>query len=157
MPQDESVTIRPAARADLPALVALYRELESESSRVDLPIAESIFERIQKYPDYSIYLATEAGAVIGTFALLIMEAIGERCAPVGIVEDVVVARSARSRGIGGAMMRFAMDRCTAAGCYKIVLSSNARRRDAHRFYESLGFERHGYSFVVKLSRNDQGK
>ena len=46
------------------------------------------------------------------------------------------------------MMRFALDRCRAKGCYKLALSSNAKRERAHAFYESLGFERHGYSFRV---------
>lgn len=150
MPQTEVVRIRPACRDDLSAVVALYRDLESGSSRVDLPIAEAIFERIQKYPDYKIYLAFKGEMAAGTFALMIMDAIGERCAPVGIVEDVVVARSLRSKGIGRAMILFAMARCADAGCYKMMLSTNARRTEAHRFYEALGFERHGFSFVVHL-------
>ena len=36
----------------------------------------------------------------------------------------------------------------AWGCYKLALSSNRRRERAHAFYESLGFERHGVSFVI---------
>jgi GNAT superfamily N-acetyltransferase len=48
------------------------------------------------------------------------------------------------------MMRFAMDRCAEAGCYKLALSSNVRREDAHRFYERLGFVQHGLSFSVPI-------
>ena len=48
------------------------------------------------------------------------------------------------------MMRFAMARATEKHCYKIVLSSNAKRERAHSFYESLGFERHGFSFRIML-------
>jgi hypothetical protein len=33
---------------------------------------------------------------------------------------------------------------------KLALSSNVRRVYAHRFYETLGFERHGLSFAVFL-------
>jgi hypothetical protein len=43
-----------------------------------------------------------------------------------------------------------MDRAAAAGCYKLALSSNERREAAHAFYDSLGFQRHGFSFVVPL-------
>jgi GNAT superfamily N-acetyltransferase len=46
------------------------------------------------------------------------------------------------------MMRRAMDECRQAGCYKLALSSNLKREAAHRFYEGLGFEKHGYSFWV---------
>ena len=50
------------------------------------------------------------------------------------------------------MMRFALERCAQKRCYKLMLSSNAKRGRAHAFYESLGFERHGYSFRVDLER-----
>ena len=38
--------------------------------------------------------------------------------------------------------------CRARGCYKTSLSANLKREHAHAFYESLDFERHGYSFRV---------
>ena len=50
------------------------------------------------------------------------------------------------------MMEFALDLCRAKGCYKLMLSSNAKRKRAHAFYESLGFERHGLSFRVGFTR-----
>jgi hypothetical protein len=34
------------------------------------------------------------------------------------------------------------------GAYKLALSSNLRRLDAHRFYDTMGFARHGYSFSI---------
>ena len=48
-----------------------------------------------------------------------------------------------------------MERCREKDCYKLVLSSNARRERAHAFYESLGFERHGFSFRVNLERGQR--
>jgi GNAT superfamily N-acetyltransferase len=72
------------------------------------------------------------------------------CQPSGVVEDVAVHPARQGQGIGRQMMYFAMQRCRDAGCYKLALSSNLKREEAHRFYESLGFERHGYSFQVLL-------
>jgi GNAT superfamily N-acetyltransferase len=37
------------------------------------------------------------------------------------------------------------------GCYKMSLSSNLRREKAHQFYESLGFKKHGFSFLMDLT------
>jgi GNAT superfamily N-acetyltransferase len=48
------------------------------------------------------------------------------------------------------MVRQAIELCRDKGCYKLALSSNSRRSRAHAFYESLGFKRHGYSFVAEL-------
>ena len=50
------------------------------------------------------------------------------------------------------MMDFAVARARDKRCYKMVLSSNAKRERAHAFYERLGFERHGYSFRLTLEQ-----
>jgi GNAT superfamily N-acetyltransferase len=61
-----------------------------------------------------------------------------------------VAPALQGNGIGKAMMQFALGLCRDKGCYKLMLSSNARRDRAHAFYESLGFERHGFSFRLDI-------
>ena len=116
----------------------------------DAEAAERRFARFAAYPDYAVYLAEEDGVPVGTFALLVMDNLAHGGAPAGVVESVVVAAGRRGQGIGGAMMRFAMDRCSEAGCYKLALSSNVRREAAHRFYEGLGFVQHGLSFSVPV-------
>jgi len=64
----------------------------------------------------------------------------------------VVESSHRGRGVGRAMMRFAMERCADAGCYKMALSTNLRREGAHHFYAALGFAQHGLSFSVGIPK-----
>jgi GNAT superfamily N-acetyltransferase len=71
-------------------------------------------------------------------------------APSALVEDVVVPSDWRRKGVGKAMMTYAMALCREARCYKLALSSNVIREPAHRFYESLGFTCHGFSFVVEF-------
>lgn len=117
---------------------------------LDLSTAEIIFERMKSYPNYSTFVAEVEGEIIGTFTLLIMDNLAHRGAPSGIVEDGVVQQGWRGRGVGKEMMRYAMEKCKKTGCYKLVLSSSENREAAHRFYESLGFQRHGYSFLVPL-------
>lgn len=148
---EPTLEIRPATQTDLPAILALYAEIELGGSGTDLARAERVFERIRRYPNYTVYVAVADGVIIGTFALLIMDNLAHDGAPSGIVEDVVVHPSRQGQGIGKQMMLLAMERCRSAGCYKLVLSSNLVREQAHQFYESLGFKRHGYSFVVSLS------
>ena len=145
--------IRVATSVDLPAILALYAELEGPGFEPDLACAERIFERIRRYPDYSIYVLCLEGRLVATFALLIMDNLAHGGAPSGIVEDVVVHPDQQGLGLGKLMMHFALDVCRKAGCYKLMLSSNQKRVAAHGFYDSLGFERHGYSFVVPLARD----
>jgi GNAT superfamily N-acetyltransferase len=147
------VLVRPASAADVAGVLALYAQPDLDDGNV-LPIdqAVALLERFGRYPDYTLFVAEQDHAIVGSFALLVMDNLGHLGAPSGIVEDVVVAPARQSNGIGAAMMRFAMERCREKGCYKLVLSSNAKRVRAHAFYESLGFERHGYSFRIDLER-----
>jgi GNAT superfamily N-acetyltransferase len=63
---------------------------------------------------------------------------------------VVVCAEQQGQGIGQQMMQHAQQQARLAGCYKLVLSSNQKRERAHAFYESLGFQRHGFSFVIGI-------
>ena len=147
---DESLIFREANRQDLPRILDLYaRALDGRALKVD--DAERLFERIQRYPDYRLHLAETDGRLAGTFALLIMDNLGECGTPSGIIEDVVVEPEYQRRGVGRAMMQHALALCRQKGCYKLMLSSNLARSGAHAFYESLGFEKHGFSFRIDLA------
>ena len=148
-----AITVRPAAEADLPAVLALYAQPGMDDGRM-LPLAEArrLLARFATYPDYTLYVAEIEREIVGTFALLIMDNLGHLGAPSAIVEDVMVAPTAQGRGIGQAMMAFARQKGLEKRCYKLVLSSNAKRERAHKFYEQLGYERYGYCFRLDLER-----
>ena len=136
---------------DLPDVLRLYAQPDFDNGEVlDEAQARALYARFLTYPDYKIYVAEEGGRIVGSFALLVMLNLGHCGAPSAIVEDVVVAPQMQGRGVGAAMMRAAMDLARDKGCYKLVLSSNAKRVRAHAFYERLGFTRHGISFSVIL-------
>ena len=147
----ENLSIREADQFDLPEVLELLRELDLDG---DKPMSQAeamrLFDRIGDYPDYTIYLARKEGEAVGTYALLIMDKLEHGGAPSGIVDSVAVAKAFQGQGIGKAMMRHAMDKCREKGCYKLMLSSNKTREDAHRFYEGLGFHMHGYSYAIDV-------
>ncbi len=143
--------IRPARKEDIPGLLALYKGLEDgQDWNTELSTAEDKFERLGSYPHFSVYVAEWAGEMVGTFELLIMDNLAHQGACSAIVEDVVVKKGWQGKGIGKAMMEFAMQASREQHCYKMVLSSSIKRTDAHRFYEQLGFRQHGISFMVDL-------
>src|SRR5450432_2190166 len=139
------VEIRDASEHDLPAVLRILAESGIDGGEsFTLEEAREHFERIRQRPGFRLLVAAVEGETVGTYALLIMDKLGKRGTPAGVVEDVAVLPGKQGQGIGRAMMEHAIAECRKAGCYKLALSSNVKRGDAHRFYESLGFERHGY-------------
>ena len=51
-----------------------------------------------------------------------------------------MAAKHRSRGVGRLLMGAAIDRARERGCHLVQLTTDRRRPEALRFYESLGFE-----------------
>lgn len=153
-----SLRIRTAEKEDLNKILELYHGLtEDPDDKISLGEAVEKFEKLKTYPDYKLYVAEYKNEIAGTFAVLIMDNLAHRGEPSSIVEDVVVRSDLQGKGIGGEMMQFAMKVSRQKGCYKMVLSSHLRRENAHRFYESLGFTKHGHSFVVDLKMNNTSK
>lgn len=144
-----SLTIREASESDLPDILKLYGQPEIDDGEI-LPLnaAKQIFAQFALYPHYHLYVAERGSKIVGSYAFLIMHNLGHMGAPSAVVEDVVVDPACQGEGIGKLMMQHALKCAGIAGCYKLTLSSNAKRDRAHAFYEKLGFERHGYSFLV---------
>jgi GNAT superfamily N-acetyltransferase len=143
------VSFRVASKTDLPDVLRLYSQPELDNGQVlSIADAECIFERMSRYPNYKLYVALVGEQVVGTFALLIMDNIAHLGTPSAIIEDVAVDPAMQGRGIGREMMRYGLKLAAEHGCYKAALSSNLKRERAHSFYESLDFERHGYSYRI---------
>ncbi len=142
---------REASKEDLEEVLGLYAQPDFDDGKIlSLSEAERLFERMAHYPDYKIYVALCEEQIVGTFAFLVMDNLGHLGTPSAIIEDVAVDSRWQGHGIGKKMMQHALGLCKEKGCYKAVLSSNLKRERAHAFYESLGFERHGYSYRVLL-------
>jgi GNAT superfamily N-acetyltransferase len=146
-----NILIEEARKEELPFILELYADDDIDNGKIlFLHEAEAIFMRMKTYPNYKIYLAKDDNIIVGTFALAIMDNLAHMGKSSGLVEDVVVARNMRSKGIGKKMMEHALNICKENNCYKMCLSSNLIRKRAHSFYENLGFKQHGYSFMVEI-------
>ncbi|MGD1861256.1 MAG: GNAT family N-acetyltransferase [Leptolyngbyaceae cyanobacterium] len=154
---NQTLTIRSATAADLPAVLRLYQQPDLDDGKV-LPMEQAIalWHKMQQYPDYRLIVAQWDDGIVGTFTLLVMDNLLHLGAPAAVVEAIAVDPQFHNRGIGGQMMRWAMAEASRAGCYKLVLSSNQKRIQAHAFYENLGFQRHGYSFYIPLPLSADG-
>lgn len=145
------IKVRQASENDLSHILVLYDQLEMNNDHgMNIEEAVVFFNRFKLYPDYKVYVAEYNGAIVGTFALAIMDNMAHKGLPSGLIEDVVVDLGVQGKGIGKKMMTYAIDYCREKGCYKLALSTNLKRENAHKFYESLGFKRHGYSYLIEI-------
>jgi len=143
--------IKEATKEDIQSILELYMQPDMDDGKVlSVEQAQAIFDRIKSYPDYKVYVAEVGGTIVGTFALAIMDNLAHMGTPSGLIEDVAVKTTFQGRGIGKQMMEYAIQCCKLKGCYKVSLSSNLKREAAHRFYESLGYKKHGYSFLLEI-------
>lgn len=140
-----------ATSADAAKILELYRIAGiDDGPQLSEQQAQAMLERVASYPNYTFYLVKQQDNVVATFALLIMDNLGHMGTPSAILEGVAVSADFQGRGIGKAMMEFVLQQCAEAGCYKLTLSSNIKREQAHQFYDNLGFDRHGYSYSINI-------
>lgn len=139
------VILRRARREDVPAIVGLLAADQLGASRdgvrdeADLAAYEQAFRTIDADPAHLLLAADRDGTVVATMQLSFLPGLARRGALRAQIEAVRVADSARGSGLGGAMMRWAIDEARRRGCALVQLTSDKTRTDAHRFYERLGF------------------
>lgn len=137
--------MRRATRADLPAIVALLADDTLGAGREDasLPLNAaylSAFEAIERDENQFLAVAEQDGALLGCLHLTFLPGISRLGAWRGQVESVRVAAAARGSGLGRRMLEWAADTARARGCTLMQLTTDKTRPEAHRFYESLGYQ-----------------
>ncbi len=134
-------TFRRAGAEDIPAILALLMDddLGKLRERPADPAHAVAFAAIDSDPNQLLGVAETEGQVAGCFQLTFIPGLSRGGMWRGQIEAVRVARRLRGRGIGAAMMHWALAQCRTRGCGLVQLTSDKRRADAHRFYERLGF------------------
>ena len=141
------VTLRPVREDELPLLAEILAELDGDTPEAVARI-HATWQAMRAHPDYDCYFAEADGEVIGTLSLIVFPVFSHHLASEAVVEAVVIRPAHRGKGLGRAMLQAAMRLAASKGAYKLALSSNLRRLDAHRFYDGMGFTRHGVSFTI---------
>jgi ribosomal protein S18 acetylase RimI-like enzyme len=152
----DTITIRRARRDDVGKIVAMLADdaLGRARERIETPLPESYFQafaRLDADPNIKLVVAEEeAGAVVGCLQLCILLGLSSQGASRGLIEDVRVDSSRRSRGIGEELVRWAVDEARTQGCKLVELLTHNTRVDAQRFYERLGFARSHVGMTIRF-------
>ncbi len=151
----DELVIRLARRADVRAIRDLLADdvlgaAREDTSEEGLQKYLSAFEQIEGAGNNELYVAEQSGRVVGTFQLTFIPYLSRGGNLRAHIEAVRVATEFRDRGIGGAMMRFALERAREKGCLLAQLTTDRTREEAHRFYRRLGFESTHHGMKMKL-------
>ena len=140
-----SVVLRRAAAQDVPAIVNLLATDQLGATRdgvrtpEDLARYQRAFRAIDDDPAHILIVAESDGEVVATMQVSFIPGLARRGAQRAQLEAVRVADAWRGRGLGAAMMAWAIAEARRRGCALVQLTSDKSRTSAHRFYERLGF------------------
>ena len=134
------VRIRRALPGDARELDGLYAQLRGRdyASPGTAKMRRAI-RALARERDQTLLVAVKDGRIVGTNHVLIFRHLGHGLRPAAIVENVVVDADYRGAKIGEQLMAEAVTIARRHNCYKVSLTSNRKRRGAHRFYQRLGW------------------
>ncbi len=92
--------------------------------------------KILSNPNHKIIVAKCDDIIVGSITILIEPKIIHDLSYVAHIEDVIVDSNYRSYGIGGELVKKAIEISKQYGCYKVILDCNEKNIN---FYQKHGF------------------
>jgi ribosomal protein S18 acetylase RimI-like enzyme len=134
-----TAVVREARPEDFEAVTALLEELGRPKTlgTPDEPLLRDRFAQWLTAPDRFVFVAEEDAAVVGMIDMA-MIARPNFVQPHAWVPDLIVSESARSRGVGAALLSRAADVAKELGAFSVGLESAHWRSRAHDFYLRQG-------------------
>jgi GNAT superfamily N-acetyltransferase len=140
-----NLKFRQATREDLPEIVQMLADdfLGATRERYENPLPKSYvkaFEEINADKNNELIVAEKDGKIVGTLQITFTPSISFQGGKRATVESVRVDEKYRGQGFGKELMKWAINRAREENCVAMQLTTNSDRKDAHRFYENLGFK-----------------
>jgi len=138
----ERIIIENAKSGDLTQIKNLLLDLIDgieNTENIDIDNALSNCRQMIDEPNSHILLAKLENDVVGFLNLTTRTTI-LHSAPSALIDELVVAKACRGRGIGKVLMEAATDKCRDLGCCEVEVSTEMTNEKARAFYRSCGFE-----------------
>ena len=140
------MTFRKALKKDLQDIVAMIADDELGKTREDyqIPLPSSYtdaFAVIDNDPAQElIVVEDENSEVIGTMQLTFIQYLTYKGGIRAQIEAVRIRKDKRGSGLGRRMFEWAIERAKERKAHLLQLTTDKKRPEALRFYESLGFK-----------------
>lgn len=108
---------------------------------IDRAFHEQEMRQIFAARDKTCLIATNAAGTVCGFVELSLRNVVDACltSPVGYVEGIYVAPTARGAGVARQLMSAAEDWCRAHGCREVATDAELDNLAAQQFHRSMGF------------------
>jgi GNAT superfamily N-acetyltransferase len=138
------LVLRDAKRDDVRTIVEMLADDQLGRARETIgdPLPDmyyDAYDELARDPNNRLLVAEVNGAVVGTLQITFIRGLSRQGARRAQIEAVRVAGPHRGTGLGEQMIRAAIELARSAGCSIVQLTTDKRRKDAHRFYKRLGF------------------
>lgn len=143
------MTVRVAAPGDADAVLALLAGLGRPPVAEDPSDQRTVFAEHLAAPAARVFVAEDEGKVVGVASLWIRPRLNWTT-PEAWLPDLYVEPAARRRGHARGLLAACADEARSNGCHRLILESGHQRAEAHRLYESFGFEHYARSYQLLL-------
>ena len=140
--------IRLAVSADQPEIYSLICALEETTFPQEMFAWE--FYTMLSRASHLLLVAEEEGQIVGLLHLR-MEFQLHHCGTVAEIMELIVSSEVRSKGIGAALLKVAREQAIQHHCIQFEVTSNQKRKQAHRFYQREGLEQTHVKLTEELS------
>ena len=144
--QDVDVTIRAPEAGDMGALADLMTQLGYETRTSEM---EMRMEPILANKNYATFVAVSKGKVCGMIGTLTCYTY-EHNSPSARIFALVVSEKMRGRGVGHTLIAAAERDLAQRNISRVTVDTRFERKEAHEFYEKLGYIKNGFRLVKEL-------
>ena len=132
------IEIKRIKRTDLGDLSLLHEELSKRKTNFETMVNN--FEWMVNNEHYILLGAKVDGKLIGSLMGIICWDLVGSCQPFMVIENVIVTKRLRGQGVGKKLMNEIEKISKENNCHYVMFVSGAQRKDAHKFYETLGYK-----------------
>lgn len=131
------ITIEEIKSEELEELALLMEELSG--SNTDFAKMTINFNWMKMNPDYFLLGAKCSNELVGTVMGIICKDLVGECRPFMVIENVVVKSAMRGKNVGKELIKEIERIGREKDCYYTMFVSLKHRKEAHKFYESVGY------------------
>jgi len=152
-----NILIREARESDVPTIVKLAVELiESMKNKegIDLYRILGNCQNLLKNTNSHILVAEVDGAIAGFINFTTHRTL-LHIGSSGLIDELVVNKNYRGKGIGKQLIYAAIEKCKHLGCCEVEVNTEFTNTNARKFYKGCGFEERGVILEKELLGEDK--